>query len=55
MVAGNEKELTALLLLGFLCLVIYRIVQWVMRARRTADPWDPEVDEALILPRLSSF
>ena len=47
MVAGDEKELTALVLLGFLCLVIYRVVLWVMGARRTADPWGAEVDEAL--------
>ena len=47
MVAGNQTELAGLVFLGLVCLVAYRAVRWVMEAKCTADPWGPEVDEAL--------
>jgi hypothetical protein len=47
MVAGNERELAALVFFGFLSLVIYRMVLWIMEANRTADPWGPEIEQAL--------
>jgi hypothetical protein len=44
---ANDRELAALVFFGILCVVIYRVVLWVMEAKRTADPWSSEVDEAI--------
>ena len=44
---GNDRELAALVTLLICGLAIYRAIVWVMEARRTADPWGSEIDEAL--------
>jgi hypothetical protein len=34
-------------MLGFLGLTIYRVMRWVMEAKRTPDPWGTGISEAL--------
>jgi hypothetical protein len=44
---ANERVFAALVFLGICALAIYRTMVWVMEAKRTADPWSADVDEAL--------
>ncbi len=47
MLRPNEQALVALAILAILGLAVYRLVVWLAGAKRTADPWGDEVDEAL--------
>jgi len=42
-----ERELVALVVLGIVAVALYRLVLWLMEAKRTADPWGEELDKAL--------
>ena len=47
MVAGKEQALVALVILGMVVVALYRLVLWLMAAKRTANPWGDEVSQAL--------
>lgn len=47
MVPAEERELVALVILAILAVVIYRVILWLMEAKRTPDPWGDEIDKAL--------
>src|SRR5262249_19353280 len=42
-----EHTLTALIVLGICALAVYLFVRWVMKAPRTANPWDQETEDGL--------
>ena len=44
---SHERELAAIVVLGLLALVVYRVVLWLMGTARTADPWSDEINKAL--------
>jgi hypothetical protein len=44
---SNERELAALVFLGILGVVIYRVILWLREATPTADPWGEEINQAL--------
>ena len=47
MAPAQEQALVALVILVMCGMAVYRLVQWIMEAPLTADPWDEETEKAL--------